>query len=184
MARTITDQNDHRVSPRDPERLRALYQLSQQEYIDRLGKTAAMRARMQDFIDRREYWEAAGHELDEMLLDYNRNPEVFHVFIGRRQHYGLTRILPADLDKRVAQLKAGNADPMWWTRHHAEMTDFDDWRREKDPAYDERMTAKEMKALEKVWEADRIEREREAAAEAAEKASELNLFDDILGGAA
>lgn len=182
---TTIDQSDRRLSPRDPAKLRALYQLSQQEYIERLAKTAAMRARMQDFIDRRSYWEEAGRELDELLLDYKQNPEIFHMFISRRQHLGLTRILEKDLDARVAELKTGRADPMWWTLHHAEMKpDFKDWRRKNDPAYDKMMAAKERKALEKEWEKDRLERQAQLEAEAAEKAKELRLFDDLLGGAA
>jgi hypothetical protein len=173
------------LSPRDPAKLRALYQLSQQEYIDRLAKTAAMRARMQDFIDRRDYWEAAGRELDEMLLDYYENPEVFHVFIGRRQHFGLTRILEEDLDARVAELKTGRADPMWWTQHHAEIKpDFKDKRRKFDAAYDERMAEKELAAIQKATAPILEESRRQAAAEAERKASELNLFEDIFEGGA
>lgn len=181
---TTIDQHDHRISPRDPRKAAHLLAEDEIKHKEKLALSEKAWARYADFKERREFWMQVGRDLDAALLDYRAHPEIFAVFIGRRQSYGLTRILEPELDERVKQLESGKADPMWWTQFHEDVNARKDWREKFDPAYQDKKWERDAPKREAEYEAARLERQAQLEAEAAEKALELRLFDDILGGAA
>lgn len=181
---TTIDQNDHRLSSRDPRKVARLIAEDEAKHREKLALSEKARARYEDFKKRRTYWETACRELDDILLAWTEEPALLHMLISKRESYDLVRVLPAEFDQRIEQLRSGKVEPLWWTQFHEDVNNRKEWRRKNDPEYDKKMAEKERRALEKEWEKDRLERQAQLEAEAAEKALELRLFDDILGGAA